>query len=439
MALYADQQLLRPYEAIVVKGAKDLGQLTSPAWKKETRTYEKWACGFAVILAEVQSETHPFYAQLYPLLHDDPSFAGAILPMIVHSLLSEDLERSKSPLAGQLMSYFRSLLTSNSTPLPCVRSIIAIASHLREFKRNGVDHPASQDFWLPDLQWTVLSEGAARCSMYTTSLLFIELAAEYEGLQVGSEGGQSAAESAKARELLYSIYEHVDEPDGFYGIPVVDSAKSLLRRYKHEGQALDIFSVQGAAYEGSNGEEAATTLSVVEAISQFGLNRLAMDLLQPNRTTTTSRDAVQAPDFPFHLAWRSESWSLPVTDSPLRGSSASVYAALRSIHRERDEVQRDAAIGQALKIEMHKLRPVDLTSPVADRKVLEAMLGIRETHAWQRQHFDQAGNLHFEQLGEQMRCGCALSGLRFADCAQLGQCSEHLAHTSQSHTLYQTS
>ena len=44
---------------------------------------------------------------------------------------------------------------------------------------------------------------------YTTALLFLELASEYQN---------SATEAYNTKRVLFEIYSHIDKPDGFYGI-----------------------------------------------------------------------------------------------------------------------------------------------------------------------------------------------------------------------------
>lgn len=248
--------------------------------------------------------------------------------------------------------------------------------------------------------------------MYTSALLFLELACEYSDLRITSLEDQAAPteDERTARDLLYAVYENVDEPDGFYGIPVVDASQSLLRQYQHEGQALSTFGLQGARYEGTSTIASQTTLSVVEAVSTFGLNRLALALLEPSRSHGSIREADVPADLPFHLSWRSGSWSIPADERLDRSSAASIYAALRGAYRERDAGRWSASVSAGFAVELRKLVAVDMNSPVADAKALDALLSLREVSQWQARLSAGSGDAAAalasveSDMGDEIRC-----------------------------------
>jgi len=90
------------------------------------------------------------------------------------------------------------------------------------------------------LYFLLLGRNAIACGAYTTALLFLELAAEHSGSQMDKASG--------TEQILFDIYSHIDEPDGFYGskhrISVISgqtlsSRKTVDKAFRFHGAALE--------------------------------------------------------------------------------------------------------------------------------------------------------------------------------------------------------
>src|SRR4051794_40827467 len=119
-------------------------------------------------------------------------------------------------------------------------------------------------------------------------------------------------------QLLYDIYSHISDPDGFYGIPLAeDVGESLVRRLHHEQQWTDAFAVHAADFESSgNGHQMA---SVGQALQAIGYNQLALALLKDHHELPIS----------MNLAWRTQSWDIPEPQDPSI-PEARIFISLRA-------------------------------------------------------------------------------------------------------------
>lgn len=371
-------------------------QIDGDRWVRAGRDAASWTCALVGLLLDVAGADRPVYAQLGPLVRADPAFASDILPHIVHSLLLADTLGRKHGAAGHLSAYFGALLGHDATAEAVVRAIVDVVTHLRAYAAPAVETlraPESADKWLPSLSYLVLASGAVRCGSYLNALLFLELAREHNRTEYD-------ASAAEVTRLLYAIYAHVDEPDGFYGIRSTDVRTGLLKRYEHEHRWSSALELTGASFEAANGAQrtASQTADVVQALSSFGFDRLGLALLRPAQADGILTDADVPSGLPYDLAWRTDAWDLPpVVPRASTPSSAILYSALRAVHRERRVGDTSAMVGAALVAESGKLRRMDLDNPVAGSSVLGTLMCLHDVRA-------NADKLPFLELGDGYRC-----------------------------------
>ncbi|KAG1762972.1 hypothetical protein EDD22DRAFT_952697 [Suillus occidentalis] len=183
----------------------------------------------------------------------------------------------------------------------------------------------THDKWL-DIDYILLARSAVTCGAYTTALLFLELAAEYQSLDMGNTAG--------IEHLLFEIYSHIDEPDGFYGIKNADLWHCLIKRLHHEKQWEKAFRFHGAALKAGS-LEAVDTDGLLSPFHAFGFDRLVIG-------------------YSSDLGWRTETWGLP--DNTGDSSGVTLFQALRAINREWDPRAVDVIIRSSLNEEITRLR-----------------------------------------------------------------------------------
>jgi ataxia telangiectasia mutated family protein len=252
-----------------------------------------------------------------------------------------------------------------------VRTIVDIVLHLRNFTPQ-VEKQADQkktdalsyDKWLA-IDYTLLARNSILCGSYTTSLLFLELAAEYsEGVFVDN-----------GAEIMYEIYSHIDEPDGFYGIKTQNLHQFLIKRFHHERQWDKAFRFHSAALEAGNAD-AAEADGLLQSFHSFGFNHLAIDTLQ-----SSSFSVGATPGMNYRLGWRTETWDLPERQGE-GNPGAPLYNALRAVHRTRNPRVIQSVVRGAISEEMERLRVLGSENVAEIRDAAQSLMCLNQVSQW---------------------------------------------------------
>jgi ataxia telangiectasia mutated family protein len=352
---------------------RDMNELsTTESSRGAANAFPEWITDITTLLCDVLAGDDPFYAQMIPILKSDIAFAEQMLPVLVHSVLQADTKQDNKAISYRrlLSNYFTSLLASDTVKTSCLRSIVDIILHLRHFLCPYVKGALSHDNWL-NVDFTLLARNAATCGAYTTSLLFLELAAEYPG--------SSDVDDGISEKILFDIYSHIDEPDGFYGIKTRDLSQSLIKRFHHEKKWDKAFRFHGAALE--VGEvDAKETEGLLQSYHSFGFNRLAIDTLQKG-SALNDGFAFGSSGMSYRLGWRTETWDLPDPTTQYN-SGVSLYHTLRAVHRERDPQAINHIVRHSLSVEMERLRTLGTENLAEIREVTQNLMCLNQVTQW---------------------------------------------------------
>ncbi|KAI8996521.1 hypothetical protein BD414DRAFT_534221 [Trametes punicea] len=363
------QEMVSAPELASLLASDDLKQLSSD--------FSAWITHVTTVLCEFLGSRSLFFSPLSQLLRSDYAFAEEMLPLLVHSLLQiehDELGSVTLPSLRDLLSqYFSSVLGSEDTTTSVHRAIINVVLHLRCFRPSRDPNDAlAHDKWLA-VDFYLLSRCAIKCGAYTTALLFLELAHEYSYEPTNSQ-------TSSTEDILFDIYSHIDEPDGFYGIQTDDLRNLFVKRLRHERQWDKAFRYHGAVLE--SGEARFTdTDGIVQALYSFGFNHLALTTMQnlsdPSQTMETSRLA-------YNLGWRAEAWDLPenVTEDH---SSATLYLAMRAVYRERNQRIVDSTVQRAFTHEMNRLRHLGNENLTEIRQVTQNLMCLSQIRQWRHE------------------------------------------------------
>ncbi|KAJ3555154.1 hypothetical protein NM688_g2731 [Phlebia brevispora] len=340
--------------------------------------FQQWIRWFTKALADNLAATKPFYGSLSYILDTDADFAESIFPLLVYVLLRLVPSKEIAAHKETLSSYFSHVLSSERSSPSSRRAIINTVVHLRYFnpsKANAAT-PLAYDLWLP-VDFVLLSKNAILCGAYTTALLFLELAAEHGQ---GNHDSQSVVE-----QVLYDIYDHIDEQDGFYGIQTQNLHQFLLKSFHHENQWDKAFRFHGAATEASPIATSAEAQGLLQAIHAFGFDRLAMTALQGSSGID---EQLNTGSMIYSLGWRTETWDLP-EQSQVRNPSASLYLALRATNRERDPRVIDDIVERAIVDQMQSLHLLGNEDLAGIRTVNQSLMCLEQVRIWRRQEMQQ--------------------------------------------------
>lgn len=366
-------------------GPRTLNELESHDWVRMSADTDPWSKNLAELLADVLAAKDPLFGQVVPIARASASFARAILPPLCHSLLLSGAVADDGVPTAALSSYFQRLLGYADAAVESVGLVVDVIVSLRKHARPEIrsSQPSRFDTWL-SIPWIYVAQGAIKTGRHLTALLCLDLAHEYDHLfAVNAQGHPySRAHDDKAQQLLYAIYENIDEPDGFYGRQSSDVREALLRRYRHEGNWDGAFKAWGARHEAQvyhpDRRDSAATGGVVAALASFGFNRLALDVWQPARLSGSLTEKDIASDLPYELAWRTDVWDLPVERAATSTSSATLYTALKACRTSRSADSARTLTIDALTLEVQKFGRVCLDYPKPDPNTTSTLLALRE-------------------------------------------------------------
>ena len=368
----AELELLKVYRCLsIARPVVNIhDMLKSDLYLESAINFSKWISLIAVLLSDTLATIDPYFGQLTSLLISDTDFADQILPILVHTLLLYNSEKAEPhSYRTTLSKYFTTILSSKNTDLSCIRVVVDVVLHLRYSNPRPGDALAYNK-WL-EVDFALLARAAIFCGAYTTALLFVETAME----QKLTQGNDSTTE-----EVLFEIYAHIDEPDGFYGIETKDLHQFLIKRLHHEKQWDKAFRFHGAALEAGHARTGEGD-GLLQSFHYFGFDRLAIDTLR--NSTGQSRDSHTASSMDYRLGWRTETWDLP--DRAKESPSAPLYRSLKAVYRERDPRIVEDTIRSSLFEEMEHLQSLGAENLVEIRSVSQDLMCLGEILSWMKQ------------------------------------------------------
>ena len=365
-----DVEFLKTYKRVPVRHvAEDIHvALRSDLYLSSSYCFSEWISLISILFAGALGTADPFFDQLSSILAFDIAFSEQILPILVHAILMmESAQNSKNqPLRESLSIYFTTILSSPRIDSRCVCSVVDIVLYLRNFASDEVD-ALSHDKWL-SVDFSLLARSAIVCGAYTTALLFVELAAEHN----------CQHDDTSTEDVLYEIYAHIDEPDGFYGIKTRDLQQFLIKRFHHEKQWDKAFRFHGAALEAGSTLDR-ERIGLLDSFHAFGFDHLAIDTLRNFREASSNQPSSSVD---YKLGWRTETWDLP--DRAIDATNASLYRSLRAIYRERNARTTDITLRSALFDEMQRLKSLGTENLAEIRIVARDIMCLNELLHWRR-------------------------------------------------------
>ncbi|TDL15654.1 hypothetical protein BD410DRAFT_902474 [Rickenella mellea] len=356
-----------------IKHSGDLRHLLERSCFEMCESFPRWISQLTTLLCDVLATRETFYSPLTAILNENEAFAEQILPLLVHSLLRTADKNVESNPRAIISQYFSGVLSQDQVDTKCLHAVVNTVLYLRHFQpdKRSLDALAYNK-WL-DMDYLTLSRSAISCGAYTTALLFLELAADAHAVGYTNE--------TVSEQILFDIYSHIDEPDGFYGIKTQDLRGFLMRRFHHERQWDKAFQFHGADFEAGDAS-ARGAEGILDSLHSFGFDKLAMTTLQ-SMGSSGGLSGVGSSDLGYRLGWRTETWDLPES-SLWNDSEATLYVALRAVHRERDAGVIDKTLHSVLCREMHRLGGLGNESLVEIRRVTQNLMSLAQIRLWRQ-------------------------------------------------------
>ncbi|KAH7313419.1 Cullin family-domain-containing protein [Stachybotrys elegans] len=293
--------------------AEDVG---SPAWLSNLTIY---------LARSVPEST--LLSVLPPILAKVKGFAAKAFSFVVHLVLYFQLEQQQTTKRSMSVALKTWLRSTKPAAKDNIKLLVELILYLRTQEYPKESSIADRMHWL-DVDYAMAASTASWCGMYKTALLFVEL--------VNTDGTRSSRRSSAAKEVdvhdtLLSIFENIDDPDAYYGLPEDASLSNVLARVEYENEGSKSLAFRGAQYDSHvrlrNTASEADGQALVKALSTLGLSGLSHSLLQTQQSLGTTPSSLEST---FRTARRLEIWSLPAP-SDSHHHAVTVYRAYQSM------------------------------------------------------------------------------------------------------------
>ncbi|KAJ6781431.1 hypothetical protein PWT90_08113 [Aphanocladium album] len=290
-------------------------------------TSEEWLSDLTILMANAVPESI-LLSVLSPVLKEVKGFAEKAFPFVVHLVLLFQLEQQqvmKRSISTSLRTWLQS---TEDSAKPRIALLINTLLYLRTQEYPKESSIGDRLHWL-DIDYSMASAAASRCGMYKTALLFAELASIETGRQ---SRRASAARENDLTSTLLSIFENIDDPDAYYGLPEEASLSNVLSRVTYENDGMKSIAFLGAQFDShirlQNRSSAVDAQALVGTLSALGLSGLSHSLQQTHQAADTSSATT---DNTFKAAQRLEMWNLPAPKHS-ESSNVTTYKAYQAIH-----------------------------------------------------------------------------------------------------------
>ncbi|KAF4342363.1 serine threonine kinase TEL1 [Fusarium beomiforme] len=355
----------------------DKGPATPPpspdqydVWSLEI-TSRDWLPSLSAHLAQCVPESI-ILSVLAPILARVEHFAESAFPFVAHLALYFPINQQHSPKRQLSMALKSWLKCTDPAAKENLKLLINMLLYLRTQQYPKESSIADRSYWL-ELDSTMVASTAARCGMYKAALLF----AEY----VTPETSRSARRPSAAKEVdlsdtLLTIFENIDDPDAYYGLPEEPSLSKVVARVEYENDGPRSLAFRGAMYDNNilYGDPMAQSdeQALVRALGTLGLSGLSNSILQTQQNMESSPAALEDT---FNTARKLGIWNLPAP--PSDHHAVTVYKAYQSISQAADITNVQTAVHEGFSRTMSSLAALDLNA-TSLRKRLGALASLTE-------------------------------------------------------------
>jgi len=334
-----------------------------------------WTQDVAVYLA-LSTDDDFVLSALPPILERVRGFAEQAFPFVVHLVLLFQLDKQQT-VKRDFSAAAKGWLTHDGpTTLENVKLLVSTIFYLRTQPLPNESTIADRSRWL-DIDTSLVAAAASRCGMYKTALLLAEMAASEQPRGSRRSSAAREAESTGSTELLLRVFENIDDPDAYYGLPQSASLGSVLSRLEHEKDGIKTLAFRGAQYDShlrrQDRASATDGQSLVQALSDLGLAGLSHSLLQTQQASDPTSPAL---DSTFTTARRLGIWNLP-TPAGHESHAVTVYKAYQNIVQAADLSSARRAVHDGFGSTMRYITKNNLNAS-ALRRQLGALAALTE-------------------------------------------------------------
>jgi len=324
-----------------------------------------WSQDLAVYLA-LRIPDDVVLSVLAPILRKVKGFAEQAFPFVVHLVLLFQFDQQQAVKRSLAEAAKQWLASTTAAARENVKLLVNTILYLQTQPLPIEESIAERSQWL-NIDLSLVAAAASQCGLFKIALQFAETALTGPARGSRRSSISKGLDLVDSADLLLEIFENIDDPDAYYGLPQSASLHSVLARLEHEKDGIKTLAFRGAQYDSHlrRHEDAAAkdSQSLVQALSNLGLAGLSNSLLQTQQSSDVTPASL---DSAFNTARRLGVWNLPAPHT-VESHAVTVYRAYQSIHQatELETVQRAVyeGLGSTMKyLTTHSLNATSLRS-----------------------------------------------------------------------------
>lgn len=270
----------------------------------------------------------PLLGGLPQLLATVTDLSERAFPYILHLVLlreAEGIRTARRIVSEACHTWFKAC---DETTAPHVKILLNAVLYLRSQSIPNESSKADRDRWL-ELDYTQAGAAAAKCSMFKTALLFVEISS--------SETARASRRSSAVKidvptDLLLHLFQNIDDPDSFYGVQQPSSLSTMMNRLAYENAGFKSLSFRGAHYDSEmrylKRADKSDEKGLLRVLDTLDLNGLSHSLLSNQLMADSGLDATDAM---LRTARKLEQWDISVPMIPPT-YAGTIFRAFQSLN-----------------------------------------------------------------------------------------------------------
>lgn len=290
-------------------------------------SFQSWASRITSTLCD-SSEKDPLLAYLPTILVQNPGLAVEVFPYVVHLALIATRGVSHMTIREDLSSIFQGVLTARTEAVkPLVKVVLETIVYLRTQQILGESTITDREKWL-DVDLLDAARAASFTNMHETALLCLEIYVSRPG-KSSRNRRPSLSQVDDRITSMHEVFENLDDPDFFYGVPREPSLDSIVKRLEFEKDGLKSLSFESARFDAemrrNPSDNTNNATGLLKALNTANLQGIAYDLY--GRHAKNQQSTIRA-------ALSLRRWDVQPTKG--HGREPQVFHILRHLHQSED-------------------------------------------------------------------------------------------------------
>jgi hypothetical protein len=286
--------------------------------------HDEWLCKTARVLSS--SLGNALGATLFPLLERQARFAEHMIPYLLLLLDLDGKHAGGNAVASFVADWENQTVASLSVWIETILILRQI-----KLEEKGKYFFAANCVFL-NLDYDVFARAAIKTKMFSTALMFLEIAIEARGRLTAWQQYSRSQLPPKYVDLLQQVYIDLD-PSNYDVLHAGQSMADLAVKFRREGDFPSLILLQESTSESH-------PTQIAEALSGLGYyNTLEGFVTGENATMGMT-------DLHYEAAWRNAQWDLDIPPATATGNHSTIFSLMKSLH-DGDGSRLEYLLGEA--------------------------------------------------------------------------------------------